>query len=75
MKAKYRTVTDAGSCNFCNDGELSLGGYNIIFPYTHVYEMSGSYLGARVCDTCLEDLIILKENIDSQRVADKLSEC
>lgn len=74
VQIKRSSIHSAGSCNFCFQGELSLGGDNFLYPYDKVYELSGRCLGARICDKCLEELISVKEKNDAEDIANILAE-
>ncbi|WP_210499526.1 hypothetical protein [Vibrio crassostreae] len=46
-------VVDAGSCSFCDRGEITRSGNNLIYPYTHVTKIDGVGIRVQACDTCL----------------------
>lgn len=56
MEIKKGTVEKLGSCNYCNTGELSLGGTNLIYPYQDVFEIKGNYIASNICEQCAEKL-------------------
>lgn len=54
------TIDKEGSCNFCDKGELSIGGMSLIYPYKKVYSIysgSGGGIKARVCESCAKQFI------------------
>lgn len=73
MKIERSTIYSAGSCNFCDKGELTAGGYGLHYPYQHVFNLSGRAIAVRVCDNCLQELNDFARKIYAKEIADKLS--
>ncbi len=62
MKIEVENIRKhGGNCNFCNRGELNVGGYGygLIYPYDIVYTFmrdNGNGLKASICQDCINEL-------------------
>lgn len=65
MKITESTVAKEGGCNYCDRGELSLGGSNLIYPYEKVIVVQGTSIQSRFCVECYREFQgfeVAKEN-------------
>lgn len=59
MLVKKRPVEgmhSGGSCSACSKGKLSLGGYNLKYPYGYVLEITLEGMSFRLCGECFNKL-------------------
>lgn len=61
MKARIKSVDEAGHCNYCNEGVLADNGFGLVYPYDEVIEITGNYLVSKICLKCLKKLSALAE--------------
>lgn len=55
VKVSLKDVNKAGSCNYCDKGELSVGN-TLNYPYTEVIVVRGNHIETRFCKECFEKL-------------------
>lgn len=63
-----------GSCNFCNRSSISSDGNYLKYDYQDVFKVTGNYIAISICLDCLDKLCSKKEEYDSERVANTLTE-
>jgi hypothetical protein len=69
MKVEIENMKDFHtSCNFCNKGELSRRGIQLLYPYEFVYtfQREGNGLKATICEECLKELFIKTNQNNNQ---------
>ncbi|MDF2533918.1 MAG: hypothetical protein K0R18_75 [Bacillales bacterium] len=72
MEARKGSFRVLGSCNFCNRGKLSACGYDLIYPYTEVYQIEGDRMSVRMCEDCLETIKDMDALVDATKVMREL---
>jgi hypothetical protein len=57
IEFKRTSVHEVGGCNYCDQGKLSFGGHNLVYPYDEVFEIRGNRTRTTICADCLEELV------------------
>jgi len=57
IEFKRLSVYDAGGCNYCDRGKLSLGQSSLVYPYDEVFEIHGNRVRTTICYECLNELV------------------
>lgn len=55
MKLKIQKISEAGSCHFCQRGQLA--GHILFYPYDYVLVITGPVNEIRICEKCYKELI------------------
>jgi len=61
MKARIKKVSEIGSCNYCDKGELRADGMGLDYPYDEVIEIEGRQKTSRLCYECASEVATLYE--------------
>jgi hypothetical protein len=56
MELVKKSISEAGSCNFCRSSEIDKTSNCLIFSYKEVYVLCGNTISVNLCEKCLKKL-------------------
>ena len=64
MKITRETTERMGACSMCDRGKLDTpSGYVLVYPYTHVYVITGRGIQVNMCGDCLDEASAIKSAV------------